>query len=108
MPTVSRSRSVVQRKKRFCLALPPVLIDESAEEQAEIHRALEQEMKPQNIVEKIFVLNAAVSTFQILRYNRITAAIINSSRRAALESILSQLLREPGEFESNAQDRAAA
>ena len=64
---------MVERKKRLgCLQLPPVLINESAEEQAEIHRALEQEMKPQNIVEKFFVLNFAVSTFQILRYNRTT------------------------------------
>jgi hypothetical protein len=79
--------------------LPPVLISESADEQAEIYRALEQEIRPTNIIEKMYVADYASIAFETLRFRRCKTAIINSSFRAALQSLLAELLREPGQFD---------
>jgi hypothetical protein len=79
--------------------LPPVLISESADKQAEICRALEQEIKPIGVIEKMYVADIASIAFEILRLRRCKTGIINSSFRAALQSLLTQLLREPGQLD---------
>ena len=85
--------------------LPPVLISESADEQAEIYRALEQEIKPTNIIEKMYVADYASIAFETLRLRRCKTAIINSSFRAALQNLL-VLLREPGQFHDYVPEEA--
>jgi hypothetical protein len=78
---------------------PPMLISESADEQAEIRRALKQEIKPINIIDKMYVDDIASIMFQVLRLRRCETGIINSNFRPALQSLLARLLREPGQFE---------
>ncbi len=86
--------------------LPPVLISESANEQAEIRKALEQEIKPINSIEKMYVDDIAWIAFGILRLRRCQIGIINSSFRAALQSLLARLLREPGQFDDDVPEEA--
>jgi hypothetical protein len=76
----------------------PVLIGESAYEQSEILRQLKQEIEPKNIVETMYVADVATITFEILRLRRAKIAIINTSYRLALQNVLAQLLRTPGEL----------
>ena len=75
----------------------PVLITECAGEQSEICRQLEQEIKPRNIIERMYVADIASITFETLRYRRAKTAIINTNFRAALQNLLTQLLREPAD-----------
>src|SRR5436190_18823392 len=86
----------------------PVLITESASEQSEILRQLEEEIKPRNIIERIYISDIATITFEIKRLRRAKTAIINTSFRAALQSVLAQLLREPGRNNHYVPDKAAA
>lgn len=86
----------------------PGLITECAAEQAEIHRQLEQEIKPRNIIERMYVADVASITFEILRYRRAKTAIINTSFRAALQNLLAQLLRKPGQYDDYVPDKAKA
>ena len=75
--------------------LPPVLKTESASEQAEICRELEQEIKPIGIIDKMHVADIASITFEILRLRRCQTGIINTSFRIALENVIEQLQRDP-------------
>jgi hypothetical protein len=86
----------VRLRSRFTPPLPPVLISESADEQAEIRKALEQEIKPIGIIEKLYVADIASMSFEVLRLRRCKTAIINTAFRAALQDVLARLLREPG------------
>ena len=88
--------------------LPPVLISESADEQEGMYWALEQEVRPTNIVEKMHVADYASIAFETLRLRRCKTAIINSSFRAALQNLLAQLLREPGQFDDYVPEEAEA
>jgi hypothetical protein len=86
----------VERVRRDPSFLPPVLISESAEEQKEILRALEQEIKPSGIIEKMYVADNASMVFETLRLRRALVGIINTNFRAALQDVLARLLRKPG------------
>ena len=86
------------RPQLTLLPASPLLITESDEEFDRIGDALNQEIKPQGIVEQIYVADIAYLTWEILRLRRCKAAIINSGFRAALEEILKQVLREPGGY----------
>jgi hypothetical protein len=88
--------------------LPPVLISESAEEQAAICKALEQEIKPTGIIEKLFVYDIASIAFEGLRLRRCEIGIINTSFRAALQNLLAQLLREPGQLDDYVPEEVEA
>jgi hypothetical protein len=88
--------------------MSPVLITECASEQSEILRQLEQEIKPRNIIERIYISDIATITFEIKRLRRAKTAIINTSFRPALQSVLAELLREPGVHADYVPDKAAA
>jgi hypothetical protein len=86
----------MQRVRLSPSFLPPVLQSESASEQAEICRALEQDIRrPIGIIEKMHVADVAAITFEILRLRRSQTGIINTSFRTALESLIAELQRRP-------------
>jgi hypothetical protein len=88
--------------------MPPVLIGESAHEQSEIQRQLEQEIEPKNIIERMYVADFATNTFAILRLRRAMIAIINTRHRLALQNVLAQLLRTPGQLGPDVPEKAEA
>jgi hypothetical protein len=91
---------VMERVRLLPSFLPPVLNSESASEQAEICRALEQEIKSVGIIDKMYVADIASITFEILRYRRCQIGIINTSFRTALERLIAQLQRDPAQAPS--------
>jgi hypothetical protein len=99
------------RRSHSALVLP-LLITESADEFHALREALEQEIKPRGIIERIYVNDISSIVWEILRLRRCKVNMINAAFRDALEHLLAQLLREPGQFEdyvgNEAQELAQA
>ena len=80
-------------------ARPPLLITESADEFAALLAALRQEIKPNGMIENIYVEDLAAIVWEIQRLRRCKAGIVNNAFRAALQSLLKQLLATPNILE---------
>jgi hypothetical protein len=86
----------------------PLLITESADEFDALRDAFEQEIKPRGIVEQMYVQDISSIVWEILRLRRCKVVIINSAFRSALQNLLKQLLRQPGQYEYEMEDEAEA
>jgi hypothetical protein len=84
----------------------PLLITESADEFDALRDAFEREIKPHGIIEHMYVHDISSIVWEILRLRRCKAVIINSAFRSALENLLPQLLRQPGQVEYDVRDEA--
>jgi hypothetical protein len=76
-----------------------LLVTESQEEFDEIRDALDQEIKPRGLIEKMFTADIAYLLWDILRLRRCKARIIDSERRPALASLLDRLFGVPEEYQ---------
>jgi hypothetical protein len=96
------------RRRNELTLLPklPLLITESAEEFDALRDAFKQEIKPQGIIEQMYVHDVSSIVWEILRLRRCKAVIINAAFRAALENLLVQLLRQPGQYDYHVRDEA--
>jgi hypothetical protein len=97
-----------RRDKLTLLPKSPLLITESADEFDAVRDAFEQEIKPHGIIEQMYVHDISSIVWEILRLRRCKAVIINSGFRSALQNLLKQLLREPGQYEYEVEDEAEA
>jgi hypothetical protein len=86
----------------------PLLITESADEFDALRDAFKQEIKPRGIIEQMYVHDISSIVWEILRLRRCKVVIINSAFRSALQSLLKQLLRQPGQYEYHVEDEAQA
>jgi hypothetical protein len=84
----------------------PLLITESADEFDALRDAFEQEIKPQGIIEQMYVHDISYMVWEILRLRRCKVVIINAAFRRALENLLEQLLRQPGQYNYDVEDEA--
>jgi hypothetical protein len=84
----------------------PLLITESADEFSALRDAFENEIKPQGIIEQMYVHDISCIVWEILRLRRCKVVIINSAFRSALQNLLKQLLRQPGQYECDVEDEA--
>ena len=98
------------RPKNELALLPklPLLITESADEFGALCDAFEREIKPRGIIEQMYVHDICSIVWEILRLRRCKVVIINSAFRSALEHLLVQLLRQPGQSEYDVRDEAQA
>ena len=71
---------------------PALLKTESKEDFAKLLEDLNRDIQPVNVIERIYVNDVANLTWDILRYRRFKAAILNSACRAALENFLRPIL----------------
>src|SRR5215467_4080069 len=96
------------RRRNELAVLPklPLLSTESAEEFDALRDAFEREIKPRGIIEQMYVHDICSIVWEILRLRRCKAVIINSAFRSALRHLLVQLLKQPGQFESDVRDEA--
>jgi len=94
------------RRRNELTLLPklPLLITESADEFDALRDAFEQEIKPRGIIERIYVHDISAIVWEILRLRRCKLVIINSAFRSALEHLLVQLLKQPGQYEYEVED----
>jgi hypothetical protein len=86
----------------------PLLITESANEFDAVRDAFEQEIKPRGIVEHMYVDDISSIVWEILRLRRCKVLIINAAFRSALDHLVAQLLRRPGEYEYEVRGEAQA
>ena len=89
----------MRRNELALLPKLPLLITESAEEFDALRDAFEREIKPQGIIEQLYVHDISAIVWEILRLRRCKAMIINAGFRNALEHLLMQLLTGPGQYE---------
>src|SRR5215475_3552781 len=96
------------RRRNELAVLPklPLLITESAEEFDALRDAFEREIKPRGIIEHMYVDDISSIVWEVLRLRRCKVVIINSAFRSALQDLLKQLLRQPGQSEYHVKDEA--
>jgi hypothetical protein len=96
------------RRRNELALLPklPLLITESADEFDGLSNAFEQEIKPQGIIEQMYVHDISCIVWEILRLRQCKVVIINSAFRSALQNLLKQLLRQAGQYEYEVEDEA--
>jgi hypothetical protein len=96
------------RRRNELTLLPklPLLITESADEFDALRDAFEREIKPQGIIEQMYVHDICAIVWEILRLRRCKVMIINSAFRSALEDLLVQLLKGPGEYDHDVRYQA--
>ena len=92
--------------KLTLLPKSPLLITVTADEFEALRDAFEREMKPRGIIEQMYVHDISSIVWEILRLRRCKVVIINSAFRSALEDLLKQLLRQPGQSEYDVRDEA--
>jgi len=98
------------RRRNELTLLPklPLLITESADEFDALRDAFEREIKPRGIIEQMYVHDFSLIVWEIQRLQRCKVVIINSAFGSALQSLLNQLLRQPGQDEFDVEDEAEA
>ena len=84
----------------------PLLITESADEFDALRDAFEEEIKPRGIIEQIYVHDICSIVWEIRRLRRCKVVIINSAFCSALEHLLVQLLKQPGQLDFHVRDEA--
>ena len=77
---------------------PPLLITESVDEFESLRSALEQEIRPSGVIERMFVDEFGAIAWEILRLRRCKTAIINLGFRDAMKDLLVRLLDEHGKL----------
>ena len=77
-----------RRNELTLLPKSPLLITESAEEFDALRDAFEQEIKPRDIIERMYVHDICSIVWEILRLRRCKVVIINSAFRSALQHLL--------------------
>src|SRR5262245_51527685 len=97
-----------RRNELTLLPKLPLLITESADEFDALRDAFEREITPRGIIEQMYVHDISSIVWEILRLRRCKVVIINSAFRSALEDLLKQLLRQPGQSEYDVGDEAEA
>src|SRR5262245_3612875 len=97
-----------RRNELALLPKTPLLITESADEFDALRDAFEQEIQPRGIIEQMYVHDICAIVWEIVRLRRCKVVIINSAFRSALQSLLKQLLRQPGQYEYDVEDEAEA
>jgi hypothetical protein len=98
------------RRRNELALLPklPLLISESADEFDALRDAFEREIKPRGVIEQMYVHDISSIVWEILRLRRCKVVIINSAFGSALEGLLAQLLRRPGQYKHEVEKEAQA
>jgi hypothetical protein len=98
------------RRRNELTLLPklPLLITEAADEFDALRDAFEREIKPQGIIEQMYVHDISLIVWEILRLRRCKVVIINSAFRSALQSLLNQLLTQANKDPFDVGDEAEA
>ena len=96
----------MRRNELTLLPKLPLLITEAADEFDALRDAFEQEIKPRGIIEQMYVHDISSIVWEILRLRRCKVVIINSAFRSALQDLLKQVLRQPGQYEHHVEREA--
>ena len=98
----------MRRNELTLLPKLPLLITEAADEFDALRDAFEKEIKLGGIIEHMYVHDICAIVWDILRLRRCKVIIINSAFRSALQNLLKQLSRLPGQYEYQVEGEAEA
>ena len=87
----------IQPRRAALLPRPPLLMTESSEDFDQVRDTLEREIQPRGCIEQMYVDDMTYIVWDIRRYRRDKDTIINVAFRTALERVLKELLRRPGD-----------
>jgi hypothetical protein len=73
-------------------SVAPLLITESVDEFASLRKGLKSEIKPEGVIEQMYVDDFATLIWEIVRLRRYKTIMIDNHRRDALRGILMQSL----------------
>lgn len=104
--TTSQDKEMPDVGVAALLPKSPLLITESLDDFDCIRAALNHEIRPNGIIEHMYVADIAQLVWEILRLRRCKVSIINLAFRAALEELTAQLLRDPGQQKYLVRDEA--
>ena len=93
--------------KELALFLKPPLLITEFERKFRLLESAEQEIKPRGIVERMYVAEIAYYIWEILRWHRCRAAMINAAFEDALERLLVRLLGYVDADSPEGEERAA-
>ena len=96
----------MRRNELAVLPKLPLLITESPDEFDALRDAFEREIKPRGIIEQMYVHDICSIVWEILRLRRCKVVVINSAFRSALQDLLMQLLKQPGQYDWDVQNEA--
>jgi hypothetical protein len=85
-----------------------VLITESLDEFKALLKAAEQDIGPRGIIERIFVHDICLISWEMRRLHRCKTSIVTIGLRAALEDVLIRVLKTPEKLDSSVRDEAEA
>ena len=86
-----RRRQCVKSVRRYCLT-GLCSVSESRHDFDAVYNGFEKELKPQGIIERMYVTEAACIVWDIVRFRSCRVALVNSAFRDALEEVLRQVL----------------
>jgi hypothetical protein len=98
----NRAREVALLEKH------PVLITESRDEFNALLEAAEQDIGPRGIIERIFVHDICLISWEMRRLHRCKTSFVIAGLRAALENVLIGVLKTPEKLDSSVRDEAEA
>jgi hypothetical protein len=81
-------------------------LTESVNDANLLHERVKNELKPRGIIEQNYVAEIAWRSWEIDSLQRSKRAIVNLAFRPALQEVLMQLLREPGQLPHAAEEEA--
>jgi hypothetical protein len=87
--------------------LPPVLVTESAEEQAKLYQAVEREMMAMGFIDAMYVSSFVSITFEIARYEACKVDLIDMSMCQVLQELQSPPIRAPEQERSDCVEVSA-
>lgn len=82
----------MRKERKALLPNRPLLVSESRHDFDAVYNGFEKELKPQGIIERMYVTEAACIVWDIVRFRSCRVALVNSAFRDALEEVLRQVL----------------
>jgi hypothetical protein len=81
-----------QRIHRALLPNRPLLVSESRHDFDAVYKALEKELKPEGIIEQMYMTEIAFIVWDTVRLRSCRVALVNNDFRNALQEVLEQVL----------------
>ncbi len=82
------------------ISKPALIMTESVKDHDALVSALQQALKPRDVIEDLFVADIAAIVSETLRYRRCKAALINTAFRDALRRLMFQFWKDANETAS--------
>jgi hypothetical protein len=95
-----------ERSHRALLPTRPLLVSESRRDFDAVYEALEKELMPQGIIERMYVSEIACIVWETVRLRSCRVALVNTAFRGAVQAVLERCLNRLKRYHYNLDDQA--